>query len=117
MKAYVKRNKHDLADAEAIGEAVRRPSMRFVPVKTAEQQSALIMHRARELLIRQRTMPVKAIKDLSGVPRDGTQLPETSHGLVTAFALAERIRCNGADLIAVTSGDGAQLSDLGHGAQ
>src|SRR6202166_3754863 len=53
VKAYVKRNKHDMADAEAICEAVRRPSMRFVPVKTAEQQSALMMHRARDLLIRQ----------------------------------------------------------------
>ena len=47
VKAYVKRNKSDLADAEAICEAVKRPSMRFVPVKTAEQQSALMMHRAR----------------------------------------------------------------------
>src|SRR5580658_3183868 len=55
VKAYVKRNKHDLADAEAICEAVRRPSMRFVPLKTTEQQSALMMHRARDLLIRQRT--------------------------------------------------------------
>jgi len=44
VKAYVKRNKHDVADAEAICEAVRRPSMRFVPVKkTAEQQSALMI--------------------------------------------------------------------------
>ena len=44
VKAYVKRNKNDAADAEAICEAVRRPSMRFVPVKTVEQQSALLMH-------------------------------------------------------------------------
>jgi transposase len=62
VKAYVKRNKHDTADAEAICEAVRRPSMRFVPVKTAEQQSALMMHRARELLVRQRTMLVNALR-------------------------------------------------------
>src|ERR1700674_1753893 len=62
VKAYVKRNKHDMADAEAICEAVRRPSMRFVPVKTAEQQSALMMHRARDLLIRQRTMLVNALR-------------------------------------------------------
>src|SRR6202158_1781623 len=55
VKAYVKRNKHDVADAEALCEDVRRPSMRFVPVKTAEQQSALMMHRARDLLIRQRS--------------------------------------------------------------
>ena len=45
VKAYVKRNKNDAADAEAICEAVMRPSMRFVSVKTAEQQSALLMHR------------------------------------------------------------------------
>src|SRR6516225_6530182 len=56
VKAYVKRNKNDRADAEAICEAVKRPSMRFVPVKTSEQQSALMMHRARDLLVRQRTM-------------------------------------------------------------
>jgi Transposase len=62
VKAYVKRNKHDVADAEAICEAVSRPSMRFVPLKTAEQQSALMMHRARDLLIRQRTMLVNALR-------------------------------------------------------
>ena len=62
VKAYVKRNKHDVADAEAICEAVRRPSMRFVPLKTTEQQSALMMHRARDLLIRQRTMLVNALR-------------------------------------------------------
>ena len=58
VKAYVKRNKNDAADAEAICEAVRCPSMRFVPLKTAEQRSALMMHRARDLLIRQRTIRV-----------------------------------------------------------
>jgi len=62
VKAYVKRNKNDAADAAAICEAVRRPSMRFVPVKTIEQQSALLMHRARDLLIRQRTMLVNALR-------------------------------------------------------
>jgi transposase len=62
VKAYVKRNKNDAADAEAICEAVRRPSMRFVPVKTKEQQSALVMHRGRELLIRQRTMLANALR-------------------------------------------------------
>ena len=62
VKAYVKRNKHDVADAEAICEAVRRPSMRFVPVKAVQQQSALMMHRGRDLLIRQRTMLVNALR-------------------------------------------------------
>lgn len=62
VKAYVKRNKNDAADAEAICEAVKRPTMRFVAVKTVEQQSALMMHRAREILIRQRTMLVNALR-------------------------------------------------------
>jgi transposase len=62
VKAYVKRNKNDAADAEAICEAVTRPSMRFVPVKTADQQSVLMLHRARNLLVRQRTMLVNALR-------------------------------------------------------
>src|ERR1700760_8957 len=62
VKAYVKRNKNDAADAEAICEAVTRPSMRFVPVKDAEQQSILMLHRVRSLLVRQRTMLVNALR-------------------------------------------------------
>ena len=62
VKAYVKRNKTDAADAEAICEAVTRPTMRFVAVKSAEQQSVLMLHRTRELLVRQRTMLVNAIR-------------------------------------------------------
>jgi transposase len=62
VKPYLKRNKNDAADAEAICEAVKRPSMQFVPVKTAEQQSVLTMHRGRALLIRQRTMLVNALR-------------------------------------------------------
>jgi transposase len=62
VKAYVKRNKNDAADAEAFCEAVRWPSMRFVPVKTREQQSALLMHRGRELPVRQRTMLANALR-------------------------------------------------------
>jgi transposase len=62
VKAYVKRNKNDAADAEAICEAVSRPSMRFVPVKDADQQSVLMLHRARSLLVRQRTMLVNALR-------------------------------------------------------
>ena len=55
VKAYVKRNKNDAADAAAICEAVMRPTMRFVPVKTADQQAAVLLHRGRERLVRQRT--------------------------------------------------------------
>ncbi len=62
VKAYVKRNKNDAADAEAICEAVTRPSMRFVPIKTADQQSVLMLNRARALLVRQRTMLVNALR-------------------------------------------------------
>ena len=62
VKAYVKRNKNDAADAEAICEAVGRPTMRFVPVKTAEQQAAVLLHRGRERLVRQRTMLVNALR-------------------------------------------------------
>ena len=62
VKPYVKRNKNDAADAAAICEAVTRPSMRFVAVKSAEQQGVLVLHRTRELLVRQRTMLVNAIR-------------------------------------------------------
>ena len=62
VKAYVKRNKNDAADAEAICEAVRRPTMRFVPVKSAEQQARLMQHRARDLLMRQRTQLINALR-------------------------------------------------------
>ena len=62
VKAYVKRNKNDAADAAAICEAVTRPTMRFVSVKGMEQQSVLMLHRTRELLVRQRTMLINAIR-------------------------------------------------------
>jgi len=62
VKAYVKRNKNDAADAEAICEAVRRPTMRFVQVKSAEQQSQLMLHRTRDLLMRQRTQLINALR-------------------------------------------------------
>jgi transposase len=62
VKAYVKRGKNDAADAAAICEAVRRPSMRYVPIKSTEQQSALMLHRTRDLLIRQRTQLINAIR-------------------------------------------------------
>jgi transposase len=62
VKAYVKRSKNDAADAAAICEAVTRPSMRFVPAKTIEQQAALMLHRSRDLLIRQRTQLFNALR-------------------------------------------------------
>ena len=62
VKAYVKRNKNDAADAEAICEAVRRPTMRFVQIKSVEQQGQLMLHRARDLLMRQRTQVINALR-------------------------------------------------------
>jgi transposase len=62
VKAYVKRAKNDANDAAAICEAVTRPSMRFVATKSKEQQAALMLHRSRQLLVRQRTMLSNAIR-------------------------------------------------------
>jgi transposase len=62
VKPYVKRQKNDMADAEAICEAVTRANMRFVPTKTPEQQSGLVLHRTRHLLVRQQTSVINAIR-------------------------------------------------------
>src|SRR6476660_9636236 len=62
VKPYVKRQKNDTTDAEAICEAVTRPNMRFVPIKTIEQQSCLMLHRARHLFIRQQTAVINSIR-------------------------------------------------------
>ncbi len=62
VKAYLRRQKNDAADAEAICEAVRRPNMRFVPTKSSARQAVLTLHKSRELLVRQRTMLINAIR-------------------------------------------------------
>jgi transposase len=62
VKPYVKRQKNDTADAEAICEAVTRPNMRFVPTKTAEQQSCFTLHRTRHLFIRRQTAIINSIR-------------------------------------------------------
>jgi transposase len=62
VKPYVKRQKNDATDAEAICEAVTRANMRFVPTKTSEQQSGLVLHRTRHLFIRQQTSVINAIR-------------------------------------------------------
>jgi len=80
VKPYVKRNKNDAADAEAICEAVTRPTMRFVAVKTREQQSVLMLHRTRQLFVRQRTALINAIRAhmaefgiVAGIGRNGVE--------------------------------------------
>src|SRR5688572_399821 len=66
VKPYVKTNKNDVADAEAICEAVSRPNMRFVPVKSIEQQSILSVHRARQGFVKARTAQANQIRGLLG---------------------------------------------------
>lgn len=61
VKPYLKHQKNDSADAEAICEAAQRPSMRFVPTKTPDQQACLMLHRTRHLFIRQQTALINAI--------------------------------------------------------
>jgi hypothetical protein len=58
-QAYVKRGKDDAVDADACCEAMSRPGMRFVPIKSAEQQATLMLHKTRELLVKQRTMSTR----------------------------------------------------------
>jgi transposase len=93
VKPYVKRNKNDARDAEGCCEAVSRPTMRFVPIKTVEQQGQRALHRARDLLVRQRTQAANAIRAM---------LYEM--GLISAkgrcgtLALIERIEAGAADI-------------------
>jgi len=86
VKPYVKRGKTDAADAEAVCEAVRRPTMRFVPVKSPEQQAALSMHRTRNLLVKQRTQLVNMIRGL--LAEFGIDIPK---GIERALLMARRI--------------------------
>lgn len=98
VKPYVKTNKHDEADAEAICEAVTRPNMRFVPVKTEEQQSILSVHRAREEFVKSRTAQANALRGLlselgivipPGLSQIAVHLPEilenANNGLPVTF--------------------------------
>ncbi|KQN85144.1 transposase, partial [Sphingomonas sp. Leaf67] len=86
VKPYVKRGKTDAADAEAICEAVTRPTMRFVPVKSPEQQAALSMHRARDLLVKQRTQLVNMVRAL--LAEFGINIPQ---GIRLALEMARKI--------------------------
>jgi transposase len=101
VKAYVRRQKNDAADAEAICEAVTRPTRRFVPVKSAERQSVLVLHKTRELLVRQRTMLINAIR--GHCAEFGIIAPQ---GARRAVELIDRVR----------EADGAVLPDLARSA-
>src|ERR1700724_1924644 len=86
VKPYVKRGKTDAADAEAVCEAGNRPTMRFVPVKSPEQQAALSMHRTRDLLVKQRTQLINMIRGL--LAEFGVDIPK---GLERALLMARQI--------------------------
>ena len=86
VKPYVKRGKSDAIDAAAICEAVTRPTMRFVAIKTVEQQSLLSLHRARDLLVRQRTQLINNLRGL--VAEFGIFIPR---GLARVIGFAEDI--------------------------
>lgn len=79
VKPYVKSNKNDAADAEAICEAVARPTMRFVPLKNTDQQSVLALHRARQSFVRARTAQANQIRGL--LAEFGLILPQGIHHL------------------------------------
>src|ERR1700756_4153537 len=88
VKAYVKRNKNDAADAEAICEAVRRPTMRFVQVKSAEQQAHLMQHRARDLLMQQRTQLINSMR--SHLAELGIIAPQGREGVKELLAIVTK---------------------------
>lgn len=86
VKAYVKRGKSDAVDAEAICEAVTRPTMRFVAIKSEEQQGVLFLHRARDLIVRQRTQLSNMLRGLLG--EFGIVIPQ---GIGSAMKFAKAV--------------------------
>src|ERR1044072_7738541 len=92
VKPYVNRQKNDSTDAEAIGEPVTRPNMRFVPIKTVEQQSCLMLHRARHLFIRQQTVVINSIR--AYLAEFGIVAPDRRPGVARAWpgALGSQLR-------------------------
>ena len=87
VKPYLKRGKNDANDAAAICEAMSRPEMRFVPVKSADQQAVLMLHKTRELMVKQRTMAVNALR--GHLSEFGLIAAKGIHRIKDLFALAE----------------------------
>jgi len=112
VKPYVKTNKNDVADAEAICEAVGRPNMRFVPIKSIEQQAVLSLHRVRQEFVKARTAQANQIRGLLGEfglvipkgiwhipPRVPALLEDARNELPLALRqLIDRLTCNLKDL-------------------
>ena len=87
VRPYVKTNKNDAADAEACCEAVQRPGMRFVPVKSVQQQTAMALHRVRDHLVRQRTGTINALR--GHLAEHGVVASALRGGLNQLFAVVE----------------------------
>src|SRR6195256_2829576 len=104
IKPYVKRGKNDAVDAAAICEAMSRPGMRFVPIKSADQQAVLMLHKTREMFVKQRTMSVNALRghlaefgiivakgigrvdELLALAQSDTELPQIAKSTVACMA-------------------------------
>jgi hypothetical protein len=95
VKPYVKRQKNDSTDAEAICEAVTRPNMRFVPTKTIEQQSCLMLHRVRHLFIRQQTAVINSIR--AYLAEFGIVAPVGRRGVVLPGSIKRNEQATGCD--------------------
>lgn len=112
VKAYVKRGKTDAADAEAIAEAVTRPTMRFVAVKSKAQQAVLMLHKTRDLLVRQRTMLINALRGHLG--EYGIVAPQGPAGVQAALKALQEEDQDLPDLArAALGGLADQLEHLG----
>jgi len=115
VKPYVKRGKNDAADAEALCEAMSRPTMRFVPVKSPEQQAALMLVSVRDRLIRNRTQLANAIRGHAAQSKSDPHGPRSPHACVTRKAqtlnraVRPADRCNNAAEPAVRRGPGPLL--------
>lgn len=92
VKPFVKRQKNDAPDAEAICEAAQRPTMRFVPVKSEETQGAAMVFRVRELLIRQRTQANKALR--GHLTEFGRVVPKETRNASKLVAIVEDLDCS-----------------------
>jgi transposase len=122
VKAYVRRAKNDAADAAAICEAVTRPSMRFVPVKTIDQQAALALHRTRDLLVRQRTQLINALRahlaELGVIAAAGLDGIKTLLGIVTDTEKGKQLpavmKTALQPIVLQIEGIGAQITRLEH---
>ena len=122
VKAHVRRAKNDAADAAAICEAVTRPSMRFVPVKTIDQQAALALHRTRDLLVRQRTQLINALRahlaELGVIAAAGLDGIKTLLGIVTDTEKGKQLpavmKTALQPIVLQIEGIGAQITHLEH---